>query len=90
MKTAMQLLEMLLEAVKPAQGVAISLIERKPLELGEANWRAAIDPAPLHVTSKFDSASAELLRHHPTIDWSGIATRIGDRRRLTNWYAARK
>jgi hypothetical protein len=89
MKSASELLDDFLKAVKPPRGCAITLRERRPQTEGDTNWIASFGIAPWDVINRFDAASAELRRRHSIVDWSGITTREG-RWRLVSKHSSEK
>jgi hypothetical protein len=90
MKTASELLDDLLGAVRPPDGNAIALRERTPKTDTDTNWMASFGVAPLDVIARYDSAAtAELRRQHPRVDWTGISQRDGEWRHIAKYYSER-
>jgi hypothetical protein len=79
---AEDLLDNLVLATQPPQGCAITIIERKPDEIWKFNWLAGSGLMDRTALARYETAVAELKRHHPKIDWDGITTLDGEWRRL--------
>jgi hypothetical protein len=80
MKTAEQLLTELLRHARPPRGVPIVLTEDAP-----PNWIAGIGVVPLDVLSRYNEKHGALRESDPQVDWSGVAERVGERRRIARW-----
>src|SRR5258707_5867022 len=75
---AKQLLETLLQHVKPPQGCPIVLRERAPNSEDDLNWVASAGNMASSGTALFMEKIAELRKAHPTIDWSDVDTNGGE------------
>jgi hypothetical protein len=84
---AKQLLETLLQHVKPPQGCPIVLREREPNAEDDPNWVASAGNMAPSGTARFMEKVAELRNGHPKIDWSGVDTNAGELRRIANYYS---
>jgi hypothetical protein len=84
---AKQLLETLLQHVKPPQGCPIVLRERAPNSEDDLNWVASAGNMASSGTALFMEKIAELRKAHPTIDWSDVDTNGGELRRIANYYS---
>jgi hypothetical protein len=73
MKPALELLDDIVEYVKPRQGCAISLREKAADSSAQSNWIEGADPSlrPDEL-ARLIAASELLHRKHPQIDWAGI------------------
>jgi hypothetical protein len=80
MKPATEILDEIIAAVMPRQGVAIGLRETSE---PDSNWREGADPRlrPQEV-DRLASITDLLHRRHPYIDWSGITATAGSCRRI--------
>jgi hypothetical protein len=78
MKSATEILDEIVAAVRPRQGVAIGLRE---MSYTASNWREGADPRlrPKEV-DRLASITDLLHRRHPYIDWSNIPAAAGCRR----------
>lgn len=85
LKSAEELLEDLLQAVRPPKGVAIVLRERKPTDQLDANWVVATGNLPPDAMTKYSSAVIEMRRQNPRIDWDDVTEREGEWRRIARW-----
>ncbi|WP_137042488.1 hypothetical protein [Pseudolabrys sp. FHR47] len=82
MTHAEELLRDLYGATQPAVGCGITVADARNAP-SDANWAAFSDPMDLHSLSRFNSASAELARQNPLVDWTGVAKGIDGRRAVT-------
>jgi hypothetical protein len=80
MKSATEILDEIVAAVMPRQGVAIGLRE---ISEPTSNWREGADPRlrPTEV-DRLASIADLLHRRHPYVDWSGIPAAVGSCRRI--------
>ena len=80
MKPANEILDEIVAAVMPREGVAIGLRE---ISEPASNWREGADPRlrPKEV-DRLASITDLLHRRHPYIDWSGITATAGSCRRI--------
>ncbi|MGM4919530.1 hypothetical protein [Tardiphaga sp. 813_E8_N1_3] len=85
LKGAQEFIEDLVRYVQPPQGCAISITEREPRRVDGTNWRSAVDVMPLDALSRYDSATTELCRQYPKIDWTGITEFDVEKRRIARW-----
>jgi hypothetical protein len=80
MKPATEILDEIVAAVMPRQGVAIGLRE---ISEPASNWREGADPRLRPKEVDCLASIADLLHcRHPYIDWSGIPATAGNGRRI--------
>jgi hypothetical protein len=72
MKSAQELIEEFVHAVRPPQSCAIVLTEIAPTKGFDFNWLATAGHMPFTVMQKYDSTLIELKRQNPRINWDGV------------------
>jgi len=71
-KSAQDLIEEFVHAVRPPQGCAIVLTELVPSPGFDFNWLASAGHMSAAVMVRYDSALLELKRQNPRINWDGV------------------
>jgi len=81
MKTAEQILDEMVRAVRPPRGIAVALEESS----GGLNWDATTGAMDLNKTQTFSEKVAALRKSDPIVDWSAVTEKDGNRRRVAKW-----
>ena len=71
-KSAQDLIEEFVHAVRPPQGCAIVLTEIVPSPGFDFNWLASAGHMSAAVLGKYDSALLELKRQNRRVNWDGV------------------
>jgi len=87
LKTAKVLLKEFLQHVRPAEGYAISLMERPPSHSNKQNWISGVKPMNPDAAKRYIAKVTELEKSDPVIDWTGIADLAGGRRHIARYYS---
>jgi hypothetical protein len=71
-KSAQDLIEEFVHAVRPPQGCALVLTEIVPSPGFDFNWLASAGDMSAAVMERYDSALLELKRQNQRINWDGV------------------
>jgi hypothetical protein len=81
MKTAEQMVEEIVLAVRPLVGIPVVITERP----GHQNWVAGARAMGHERTMAFSAKVASLAKSDPIIDWSSVTDRDGEHRRIARY-----
>jgi hypothetical protein len=86
-KSAQDLIEEFVRAVRPPQGCAIVLTETDPSPGFDFNWVASAGNMSATVMHRYDSTLLELKRQNRRVDWEGVTDRDseGTARRIARY-----
>jgi hypothetical protein len=82
MKTAQALFDDLVREIRLPVGQAIALTEDEPRGNHGQNWIAAVGNLPNDVKARYEKVVEDLKKQHPSIDWSAVKERNGERRHI--------
>ena len=77
MKTAEQLFEDIVQAIRLPAGGTVVLRELTPAASDEPNWVVAVGELPDDATKRYENAVVDMRKRHPRIDWDRVEDRDG-------------